>query len=117
MGAGIYNGPSLYKEYEASKAVIFNSKINNNNASWYGGILNQDGLVFVTKCEISENSAKSGAGVSNFSNTYLFDNKISKNVSDSYGAGVYNTSYMEIDSIEVTENVGTGMVLDSASST
>lgn len=117
MGAGIYNGPSLYKDKEDSKAVIFNSKINNNNASWYGGILNQEGLVFVTKCEIIENVAKAGAGVANFSNTYLFDNKISKNVSDSYGAGVYNTAYMEIDSIEVTENDGTGMVLDSASST
>lgn len=117
MGAGVYNGPSLIEDVSESKSVISYSKIKGNTATYYGGVLNQSGVVFVTKCEIDENVANAGAGVANFGNTYLFDNQVKNNISDSYGAGIYNTAYMEIDAIEVTGNNGIGMVLDGGSST
>jgi polymorphic membrane protein len=113
-GGGFYN-------YAGSAQITGSSRdacqISRNSADDYGGgIFNFYGTILFDNCNINENHLTStggyGAGISNdYSSGYplihMKNSTVSKNVSEGYGGGIYNSDYagLFIENSTISQNV------------
>jgi autotransporter family porin len=102
------NSGNLFNVIPGISLTLRNLTLTGGNTTDNGGAVNNQGILTIENCKITDNTANDGGGVYNTGNCILNDSTISGNTADRSGGGICNyRGICTVTSCIITQNTAT----------